>query len=243
MLRNHVIPRPDGPGPILSALGAGGYYLRLDAYAATWMVATPSRAASLPVQITRGVQSYLYANRVGFFVGKLELLLEPALAYVLLRAPVEERYRAHSLLDITDLQSGPVHACVLAHQLSNTLALLFFAQVSRDRLLFLLATEHPTSPGPRLRRTSQNAVNAKFNFGECPFLRAWGNRLSNDSPGSCRASSSSGLAALHGTPQLRGTLVSSKFGPPRLRGVPSRSEAARCLPVLRAECLLFLLPC
>src|SRR5215213_3160572 len=67
----------------------------------------------------------------------LELLLEPALAYVLLRAPVEERYRAHSLLDITDLQSGPIHACLLLHQLSDTLALLFFAEVSRDRLLFV----------------------------------------------------------------------------------------------------------
>jgi hypothetical protein len=42
----------------------------LGAYAAFWMVATPSRAALLPVHISRGgVQSYLYANRVGFFVG------------------------------------------------------------------------------------------------------------------------------------------------------------------------------
>jgi hypothetical protein len=63
--------------------------------------------------------------------------LVPSLAYVLLRAPVEERYRAHSLLDITDLQSGPIHACLLLHQLSDTLALLFFAEVSRDRLLFV----------------------------------------------------------------------------------------------------------
>jgi hypothetical protein len=61
----------------------------------------------------------------------------PTLAYVILRAPVEERYRAHSLLDITDLQSGPIHACLLAHQLSDALALLFFAEVSRDRLLFV----------------------------------------------------------------------------------------------------------
>jgi hypothetical protein len=61
----------------------------------------------------------------------------PALPYVLLRAPVEERYRAHSLLNITDLQLGPIHACLLAHQLSDALALLFFAQVSRDRLLFV----------------------------------------------------------------------------------------------------------
>src|SRR5215208_7934580 len=118
----------------------------LDAYAASWMVASPSRAASLPVHISRGVQSYLYANRVGFFVGKLELLLVPALAYLLLRAPVEERYRAHSLLDLTDLQLGPIQACLLAHQLSDTLTLLFLAQVSRDRLLVCLATEHPTSP-------------------------------------------------------------------------------------------------
>src|SRR5215211_2395780 len=101
------------------------------------MVATPSRAASLPVHISRGVQSYLYANRVGFFVGKLELLLVPALPYLLLRAPVEERYRAHSLLDISDLQLGPIQACLLAHQLSDALLLLFFAQVSRDRLLFV----------------------------------------------------------------------------------------------------------
>src|SRR5215212_9552821 len=108
----------------------------LDAYAASWMVATPSRAALLPVHISRGVQSYLYANRLGFFVGKLELLLVPALAYLLLRAPVEERRRAHSLLDITDRQLGPIQACLLAHQLSYTLALFVFADVSRDRLLF-----------------------------------------------------------------------------------------------------------
>src|SRR5215208_2430366 len=101
------------------------------------MVATPSRAASLPVHISRGVQSYLYANRVGFFVGKLELLLVPSLAYLLLRAPVEERYRAHSLLDLTDRQLGPIHACLLAHQLSDALALFFFAQVSHDLLLFV----------------------------------------------------------------------------------------------------------
>src|SRR5215213_2352678 len=118
----------------------------LDAYAASWMVATPSRAASLPVHISRGVQSYLYANRVGFFVGKLELLLVPALPYLLLRAPVEERYRAHSLLDLSDLQLGPIHAGLLVHQLSDALSLFFFAQVSRDRLLFCLATEHPTPP-------------------------------------------------------------------------------------------------
>src|SRR5215208_203284 len=127
-------------------LSAGGYYLRLDAYAASWMVATPSRAASLPVHISRGVQSYLYANRVGFFVGKLELLLVPALPYLLLRAPVEERSRAHRLLDLSDLQLGPIHACCLAHQLSDALPLFFLAQVSRDRLLFCLATEHPTPP-------------------------------------------------------------------------------------------------
>src|SRR5215216_5199821 len=118
----------------------------LDAYAASWMVASPSRAASLPVHISRGVQSYLYANRVGFFVGKLELLLVPALPYLLLRAPVEERYRAHRLLDLSDLQLGPIHACCLAHQLSDALPLFFLAQVSRDRLLVCLATEHPTPP-------------------------------------------------------------------------------------------------
>ena len=83
-----------------------------------------------------GVQSYLYANRLGLFVSELELLLVPALPYLLLRAPVEERYRAHSLLDLTDLQLGPIHACLFPHQLSNTLPLFFFAQVSRDRLLF-----------------------------------------------------------------------------------------------------------
>ena len=58
--------------------------------------------------------------------------MAPSLAYVLLRAPVEERYRAHSLLDITDLQLRPIHACLLAHQLSNTLPLFFLAQVSRE---------------------------------------------------------------------------------------------------------------
>jgi hypothetical protein len=35
--------------------------------------------------------------------------LVPALPYVLLRAPVEERYRAHGLLDTADLQLGPIH--------------------------------------------------------------------------------------------------------------------------------------
>src|SRR5215208_4506920 len=141
----------------------------LDAYAASWMVATPSRAASLPVHISRGVQSYLYANRVGFFVGKLELLFVPALAYLLLRAPVEERYRAHTLLDLTDLQLGPIHACLLAHQLSDTLPLLFFAQVSRDRLLFVSyrtsyetgASVHPPETLPfsaPCQRTSQTIL-------------------------------------------------------------------------------------
>src|SRR5215208_1958884 len=75
----------------------------------------------------------------------LELLLQPALAYVLLRAPVEESYRAHSLLDVTDLQLGPIHACLLAHQLSDALPLLFFAQVSRDRLLASYFDSYPTS--------------------------------------------------------------------------------------------------
>ena len=37
---------------------------------------------------------------------------------------------------MTDPQLGPIQACLLAHQLSNTLALLFFADVSRDRLLY-----------------------------------------------------------------------------------------------------------
>ena len=49
----------------------------------------------------------------------------PALAHVLLRAPVEERHRAHRLLDITDLQLGPIHARFLPHQLSDALPLLF----------------------------------------------------------------------------------------------------------------------
>jgi hypothetical protein len=95
----------------------------------------------------------------------------PAIAYILLRTLVEERRRAHSLLYITDLQLGPIHACVLAHQLSNTLALLFFAQVSRDRLLFVsYRTSYDTMteavrnfPGEcGIRRTSENSVNAKF---------------------------------------------------------------------------------
>ena len=84
-------------------------------------------------------------NGLGFFVAYLKLLLEPALAYVLLLAPVEQRYRAHSLLYITDLQSGPIKACLLLHQLSDTLALLFFAQVSRDRLLASYFVSYRTS--------------------------------------------------------------------------------------------------
>ena len=59
----------------------------------------------------------------------------PALPYLLLRAPVEERYRVHTLLDLTDRQLGLIHACLLPYQLSDALPLLFFAQVSRDRLL------------------------------------------------------------------------------------------------------------
>jgi hypothetical protein len=66
-------------------------------------------------------------------------------SYVLLRAPVEERCRAHSLLDITDLQLGPIQACLLAHQLSDTLVLLLFAQVSRDRLLASCFVSYRTS--------------------------------------------------------------------------------------------------
>src|SRR5215208_4260081 len=89
----------------------------------------------------------------------LELLLKPALAYVLLRAPVEERCRAHSLLDITNLQSGPIHACLLAHQLSDTLALFFFAQVSRDRLLFV-----------SYRTSYVTSTEAVTNFLEHPFF-------------------------------------------------------------------------
>jgi hypothetical protein len=56
--------------------------------------------------------------------------------HVLLRVPVEDRCRGHGLLDTTDLQLGPIDARLLAHQLSDTLALFFLAQVSRDRLLF-----------------------------------------------------------------------------------------------------------
>jgi hypothetical protein len=74
----------------------------------------------------------------------------PALPYLLLRAPVEERDRAHRLLDLSDLQLGPIHACLLAHQLSYTLALLFLAQVSRNRLLASLVssrTSYATTGG------------------------------------------------------------------------------------------------
>ena len=79
-----------------------------------------------------------------------------ALPYVLLRAPVEQRYRAHSLLDITDLQLGPIHACLLAHQLSNALALLFFAEVSRDRLLFCQLPNILRHQGLRFPRVAHN---------------------------------------------------------------------------------------
>jgi hypothetical protein len=47
----------------------GRYYLRLDAYAASWMVATLLvMRCYLFVSLGGGVQSYLYANRLGFFV-------------------------------------------------------------------------------------------------------------------------------------------------------------------------------
>ncbi len=62
-----------------------------------------------------GPESLPYGNGLGFFAGKLELLFVPALPYVLLRAPVEERYRAHRLLDTNDLQRGPIHTCLLPH--------------------------------------------------------------------------------------------------------------------------------
>ena len=44
---------------------------RLDAFAASWMVATLLVMALLPVPCLcrGGVQSYLYANILGFFVG------------------------------------------------------------------------------------------------------------------------------------------------------------------------------
>jgi hypothetical protein len=77
-------------------------------------------------------EGLLYGNGLGFFVGKLEQVFVPALPYVLLPGPVEERYRAHRLLDTNDLQRGPIHPCLLAHQLSDTLLLVFFAQVSRE---------------------------------------------------------------------------------------------------------------
>src|SRR5215208_3670472 len=106
-----------------------------------------------------GVQSYLYANRVGFFVGKLELLLVPALPYLLLLAPVVERYRAHSLLDITDLQLGPIQARLLAHQLSDALALFFFTQVSRDLLLCVsYRTLYATTASVTLLSPSRSGV-------------------------------------------------------------------------------------
>ena len=82
----------------------------------------------------------------------------PWLPYVLLRAPVEERYRAHSLLDISDLQLGPIQACLLLHQLSDTLLLLFFAEASRDRLLFV-----------SYRTSYVTSTEAVTNFGEHPF--------------------------------------------------------------------------
>jgi hypothetical protein len=44
----------------------------LDAYAVSWMAATLLGMALLPVHVSLyggGVQSYLYANIVGFFVG------------------------------------------------------------------------------------------------------------------------------------------------------------------------------
>ena len=84
-----------------------------------------------------------------------------ALPYVLLRAPVEERYRAHSLLDITDFQLRPIQSCLLAHQLSDALALIFFAQVSRDRLLFV-----------SYRISYVTSTEAVTNFLEHPFFKA-----------------------------------------------------------------------
>src|SRR5919107_4334915 len=98
-------------------------------------IAISSSVATCLCLLAGGIQSYLYANGLGFFEGKLEPLLVPVLPYLLLRAPVEKRYRAHSLINLTDRQLGPIHACLLAHQLSDALPLFFLAQVSRDRLL------------------------------------------------------------------------------------------------------------
>src|SRR5215211_5135515 len=66
-----------------------------------------------------------HANGLGFFVGKGEMFQVLALPYVLLPTPVEDPYGAQSVLNILDLQSGAIYACLHPHQRYNVLPLFF----------------------------------------------------------------------------------------------------------------------
>src|SRR5215211_4269869 len=89
-----------------------------------------------------------HANGLGFFVGKGEMFQVLALPYVLLPTPVEDPYGAQSVLNILDLQSGAIYACLHPHQRYHALPLFFLAQVSHARLPLLSAPENPTPPRP-----------------------------------------------------------------------------------------------
>src|SRR5215208_7157550 len=66
-----------------------------------------------------------HANGLGFFVGKGEIFQVLALPYVLLPTPVEDPYGTQSVLNILDLQSGAIYACMHPHQCYDALPLFF----------------------------------------------------------------------------------------------------------------------
>src|SRR5215217_4065596 len=108
-----------------------------------------------------------YADGPGFFVGKGEIFQVLALPYVLRPTPVEDPYRAQSVLNILDLQSGAIYACVHPHQRYNVLPLFFGTYTSRllsvsSRTTYATwASVHPPETLPfsaPCRRTSQTIV-------------------------------------------------------------------------------------
>src|SRR5215216_130267 len=145
-------PTPVGPvAPLLAPRqGPGAMHLatRLDRYAPCcmrlwrWLVL-------LLVHISIGTaHGPAHANGLGFLVCKGEIFQVLALPYVLLPTPVEDPYGAQSVLNILDLQSGAIYACLHPHQRYNALPLFFLAQVSHARLPLLSAPENPTPPRP-----------------------------------------------------------------------------------------------
>jgi len=89
-----------------------------------------------------------HANGRGFFVGKGEIFQVLALPYVLRPTPVEDPYGAQSVLNILDLQSGAIYACVQPHQCYDALP-LFAAAVLRLRTRLDSSASVPEPPTPQ----------------------------------------------------------------------------------------------